>query len=60
MGIPRLKVELVVTRMNNEIDYAAFELGLATPRLRDDLQLSARHSKHGPFYVIEDETNSKF
>jgi len=46
--------------MNNEIDYAAFELGQATPRLREDLRFSQRQSKHGPFYVIEDETNSKF
>ncbi len=46
--------------MQGEIDYAAFELGIARPRLRDDLRFSLRKSRHGPTYIIEDETNSKF
>ena len=46
--------------MNTDIDYAAFELGLARPRLRGDLAFSYRQSKHGQYYLIEDELNSKF
>ena len=46
--------------MDQAIDYAAFELGAARPRLRDDLRFSLRHARHGPSYIIEDETNSKF
>ncbi len=46
--------------MHPEVDYAAFELGIARPRLRDDLRFSLRESRHGASYIVEDETNSKF
>ena len=42
------------------LDYSTFELGLATPKLRDDLRFTLHQSPSGDWYVVEDELNSKF
>ena len=53
--------------MKQEVDYAAFEFGLARPRLRADLKYTLQHGNgccdvacEDRWYVIEDEANGKF
>ncbi len=53
--------------MKQEVDYAAFEFGLARPRLRADLKYTLQHdsgrrdhASDDRWYVIEDEANGKF
>ncbi|MEO1524757.1 MAG: biotin/lipoyl-binding protein [Planctomycetota bacterium] len=46
--------------MNQVIDYATFEFGMAQPKLREDLTFTLHQSSRAQWYVIEDELHSKF
>ncbi len=42
------------------IDFSTFDLGLARPRLREDLRFTLHESGRQSWYLIEDELNSKY